>query len=71
MLNNDLTEGIVPGLGTSRVSPVMGWQREKSHHYEALSEYVDEIAELLGIDSWNLITDWFVSKDKCLDRESC
>ena len=72
LLNNDLTEGIVPGLGTSRVSPppVMGWHtRKKSHHYEALSEYVDEIAELLGIDSWNLITDWFVSKDKCLDRE--
>lgn len=74
LLNNDLTEGIVPGLGTSRVSPppVMGWHtRKKSHHYEALSEYVEEIAALLGIESWNLITDWFVSKDKCLDRESC
>ncbi len=74
LLNNDLTEGIVPGLGASRVSPppVMGWHaRKKSHHYEALQGYVQEIAEMLGIDSWNLMADWFVSKDKCLDRESC
>ena len=74
LLNNDLTEGIVPGLGTGRVSPppVMGWhKRKKSHHYEALSEYVKEISEMIGIDSWSLIADWFVSKDKCLDRESC
>ena len=43
LLNNDLTEGIVPGLGTSRVSPppVMGWHsRKKSHHYDALRDYV-------------------------------
>ena len=74
LLNNDLTEGLVPGLGTSRVSPppVMGWHsRKKSHHYDALSDYVSEIAELIGIEPWCLITDWFVSKDKCLDRESC
>ena len=74
LLNSDLTEGIVPGLGTSRVSPppVMGWHsRKKSHHYDALSDYVSEIAELIGIEPWCLITDWFVSKDKCLDRESC
>ena len=74
LLNNDLTECIVPGLGTSRVSPppVMGWHsRKKSHHYDALSDYVSEIAELIGIEPWCLITDWFVSKDKCLDRESC
>ena len=74
LLNNDLTEGIVPGLGTSRVSPppVMGWHsRKKSHHYDALRDYVSEIAELIGIEPWCLITDWFVSKDKCLDRESC
>ncbi|MBK70815.1 MAG: hypothetical protein CMB43_00050 [Euryarchaeota archaeon] len=74
LLNNDLTEGLVPGLATGKVSPppVMGWHaRKKSHHYEALSSYVSEIAELIGIDSWNLMTDWFVSKDKCLDRESC
>ncbi len=74
LLNNDLTEGIVPGLGSSRVSPppVMGWHnRKKSHHYDALSGYVDEIAAMLGIDAWNLMADWFVSRDKCLDRESC
>tara|TARA_Y100001954_G_scaffold38778_1_gene38598 strand:+ start:353 stop:1564 length:1212 start_codon:yes stop_codon:yes gene_type:complete len=74
LLNNDLTEGIVPGLTSARVSPppIMGWhQRKKSHHYEALSEYVHEIAEMLEIEPWHLMTDWFVSKDKCLDRESC
>ena len=32
---------------------------------------MDEIATMLGIDAWNLMADWFVSKDKCLDRESC
>ena len=76
LLNNDLTEGIVPGLGTEdRVcftTTGNGWHsRKKSHHYDALSDYVSEIAELIGIKPWCLITDWFVSKDKCLDRESC
>ena len=74
LLNNDLTEGIVPGLGTSRVSPPpqMGWHaRKKSNHYQALKEYVDEISEMLGIETWSLMTDWFVSKDKCLDKEAC
>ena len=74
LLNNDLTEGIVPGLGTSRVSPPpqMGWHvRKKSDHYQALQDYVDEISEMLGIESWYLMTDWFISKDKCLDKEAC
>ncbi len=74
LLNNDLTEGIVPGLGTSRVSPPpqMGWHvRKKSNHFEALNGYVEEISEILGIDPWYLMTDWFVSKDKCLDKEAC
>ena len=74
LLNNDLTEGIVPGLGTSRVSPPpqMGWHvRKKSDHYQALQYYVDEISEMLGIESWYLMTDWFISKDKCLDKEAC
>ncbi len=74
LLNNDLTEGIVPGLGSSKVSPPpeMGWHiRKKSNHYEALKEYVDEISKILGIDPWYLMTDWFVSKDKCLDKEAC
>ena len=26
---------------------------------------------MLGIDSWHLMTEWFVSKDKCLDKEAC
>ena len=74
LLNNDLTSGLVPGLGVQQVSPPakMGWHvRRKSEHYRALQPYVDEMAELLGIDSWHLMSDWFVSEDKCLDRESC
>jgi glutamate--cysteine ligase len=74
LLNNDLTEGIVPGLGTSRVSPPpqMGWHvRKKSDHYQALQGYIDEISEMLGIEPWYLMTDWFISKDKCLDKEAC
>lgn len=74
LLNNDLTSGIVPGLGVQQVSPPpqMGWHtRRKSEHYQALQAYVDEMADLLGIDPWHLMSQWFVSKDKCLDRESC
>ena len=74
LLNNDLTEGLLPGLSSSRVSPPpqMGWHvRKKSDHYQALQGYVDEIAEMLEIDPWYLMTEWFVSKDKCLDKEAC
>lgn len=74
LLNNDLTEGMVAGLGIDTVSPPphMGWQRRrKSEHYEKLQNYVDEIAKLLEIDSWHLIADWFVSEDKCLERDTC
>lgn len=74
MLNNDLTEGLLPGLGTEQVSPPphMGWQRRrKSEHFRCLKSYVEEIAEMLGIDSWHLLTDWFVSEDKCLEKEIC
>ena len=74
MLNNDLTEGILPGLGTDQVSPPphMGWQRRrKSEHYACLQSYVNEIAEILEIDPWHLLTDWFVSEDKCLEKETC
>ena len=50
----------------------MGWHvRKKSDHYQALQGYVDEIAEMLEIDPWYLMTEWFVSKDKCLDKEAC
>ena len=74
LLNNDLTEGMVGGLGAHQVSPPphMGWQRRrKSEHYECLQPYVDEIAEILEIDPWHLISSWFVSQDKCLEKESC
>ena len=74
LLNNDLTEGIVPGLPTNKVTPPpsMGWhRRRKSEHYACLQKYVDEIAELLEIDSWHLMANWFVSEDKCLDQEVC
>jgi glutamate--cysteine ligase len=74
MLNNDLTEGMVDGLDAHQVSPPphMGWQRRrKSEHYACLQEYVNEIAEILGIDPWHLLTDWFVSEGKCLEKETC
>ncbi len=74
MLNNDLTEGILPGLADNQVFPPthMGWQRRrKSEHYECLKNYVAEIAEILEIEPWHLMTDWFVSEDKCLEKESC
>ena len=74
LLNNDLTEGMVAGLGAHQVSPPphMGWQRRrKSEHYECLQNYVEEISEILQIDSWHLMSSWFVSEDKCLEKESC
>ena len=74
LLNNDLTEGIVPGLSANNVSPPpsMGWhRRRKSEHYLCLQKYVDEIAQLLEIDSWHLMANWFVSENKCLEKETC
>ena len=74
LLNNDLTEGLIEGFGNQVVSPPpsMGWhRRRKSQHYEVLEGYVEEIAELLDIDSWFLMADWFVSNDKCLEKEAC
>lgn len=74
LLNNDLTEGMVGGLGAHQVSPPphMGWQRRrKSEHYECLQSYVNEISEILEIDPWHLLSSWFVSEDKCLEKESC
>ncbi len=74
LLNNDLTEGMVGGLGAHQVSPPphMGWQRRrKSEHYECLQTYVNEIAQILDIDPWHLLSSWFVSEDKCLEKESC
>ncbi|NCG42888.1 MAG: hypothetical protein GWO84_05055 [Euryarchaeota archaeon] len=74
LLNNELTEGIVPGLSANNVSPPpsMGWhRRRKSEHYVCLQKYVDEMAQLLEIDSWHLMANWFVSENKCLDEENC
>ncbi len=74
MLNNDLTEGMVDGLSASDVSPPphMGWQRRrKSEHYQHLQQYIEEICEIIEVDPWHLLTDWFVSEDKCLEKESC
>ena len=74
LLNNDLTEGIVAGLGSQIVSPPpsMGWhRRRKSQHYEVLQEYVEEVAQMLDIDPWHFMADWFVSKNKCLEKEAC
>ena len=74
LLNNDLTEGVLPGLSGQQVSPPvhMGWhRRRKSQHFEVLQNYVDELSELIGIDPWHLMCDWFVSEDKCLDKEKC
>lgn len=74
LLNNDLTEGILPGLLTNQVTPPpdMGWQRRrKSEHYACLQSYVEEIALILEIDPWHLMTDWFVSENKCLEKEAC
>ena len=74
LLNNDLTEGMIVGLNADSVSPPlhMGWQRRrKSEHYQCLQTYVEEIASILEIDPWHLITDWFVSEDKCLEKETC
>ena len=74
LLNNDLTNGKLPGLTAPNVSPpaAMGWhQRRKSEHYSCLQRYVDEIAELLQIDPWHLMPEWFVSEDKCLTEIGC
>lgn len=73
LLNNDLTEGVLPGLGSQVFPPKeMGWhRRRKSEHYTELQTYVNEIAELLDIDPWHLMSEWFVSENKCLEKETC
>ena len=74
LLNNDLTEGDIPGIQSANITPPphMGWyRRRKSQHYEALNPYVEEIAALIEIDPWHLMPDWFVSENKCLTEETC
>ena len=74
LLNNDLTEGTIPGLASSKTTPPpqMGWhRRRKSEHYIALQPYVEEVASILQIDPWHLMPEWMVSEDKCLTEEPC
>ncbi len=74
LLNNDLTDGDIPGVQSTNITPPphMGWyRRRKSQHYEALRPYILEMAELIDIDPWHLMPDWFVSEDKCLTEEAC
>ena len=74
LLNNDLTEGTVPGVQSTNITPPphMGWfRRRKSQHYQMLKPYIDEMASLLSIDPWHLMPDWFVSENKCLTEEAC
>jgi len=74
LLNNDLTNGNIPGVASPNVTPPphMGWfRRRKSQHYEALRPYVVEMADLLNIDPWHLMPDWIVSENKCLTEENC
>ncbi len=74
LLNNDLTEGIIPGIQSTNITPPphMGWyRRRKSQHYEMLKPYVEEMADLLSLDPWHLMPEWFVSQDKCLIEDAC
>jgi len=73
ILNDDLTIGGFPDFETPVMPPAgLGWyKRKKSGHFTALQPLIEELAEILGIDSWLLGTHWFVSLDKCLDRDTC
>jgi glutamate--cysteine ligase len=73
LLNNDLTIGALPDLGVPILPPVsMGWhRRRKSDHFRAVQPFIDEIAAILDVDPWLLGTHWFVSEDKCLEKETC
>lgn len=74
LLNNDLTAGVLPGLERDGVSPPpeMGWhRRRKSEHFAALDSYAEQAAEVIGIDAWLLRPMWFVSEEKCLERDNC
>lgn len=73
LLNNDLSDGPLPDLGVNVLPiPEMGWyQRRKSTHFRIVQPLLDEMAELLGIDSWLISTHWIVSEDKCLEKDTC
>ncbi|HJM19929.1 MAG TPA: glutamate--cysteine ligase [Candidatus Thalassarchaeaceae archaeon] len=74
ILNNDLSHGPIEGIGDIPVAPpqAMGWfQRRKSSHFRNVQYYIDKAADIIGIDPWLLGTHWFVSEDKCLEKETC
>lgn len=74
ILNNDLSNGTLEGIGGVPVAPpqAMGWyQRKKSNHFRHVQPFIDKAAEILEIDPWLLGTHWFVSEDKCLEEEAC
>lgn len=73
LLNNDLTDGPLPPQSVPVHPPIeMGWyRRRKSHHFRAVQPLIDEVAALLDIDPWLLGTHWFMSEDKCLDKDTC
>ncbi len=74
ILNNDLSNGPIRGIGGVPVAPpqAMGWyQRSKSSHFRNVQPFIDKAAEIIGIDPWILGTHWFVSEDKCLEKEVC
>ena len=74
LLNNDLTDQILPPISKQQITPSveMGWhRRKKSEHYECLEPLVQEVAEILEIDAWQLLPQWFVSENKCLDEDTC
>ncbi len=73
ILNDDLTSGSLPMVSTPVLPPTtLGWyQRRKSGHFRSLQPLIGELAEILGVDPWLLGTHWFVSEDKCLEKEVC
>ncbi len=74
ILNHDLSDGPLEGIGDVPVAPSqeMGWfQRRKSSHFRHAQPFIDKAAEIIGIDPWLLGTHWFVSEDKCLEKDVC
>jgi len=74
ILNHDLSDGPLQGIGDIPIAPSqeMGWyQRRKSSHFRHAQPFIDKAAAILEIDPWLLGTHWFVSEDKCLEKEVC
>jgi glutamate--cysteine ligase len=74
ILNNDLSHSPLQGVGDIEIAPPqeMGWyQRRKSSHFRHVQPFIDKAAKILDIDPWLLGTHWFVSEEKCLEKESC